>query len=252
TDSMFIEVKNVAVDTLKQPLFDIKDVIADNQKSSSKWWLWLLIGLVIVGLGIWAFFLWKKRKNTTKEPEIIYTPIEKATIGLKNLEEKQLIEKGAVKDYYSELTDIARTYLEEAVKFPAMENTTAELVENLRKTAIRKKLAFSEEMIVALEKVLKQADLVKFAKSKPLEFEITNDRNVVEKTLRTMHGIIPLKTPEEEEEEAERNEELRLALERKRKKKKLISNISFAAGIIIVVGLAYWIATSGISSVKNK
>src|SRR5690606_15498014 len=105
-------------------------------------------------------------------------------------------------------------------------------------------------MIVALEKVLKQADLVKFAKSKPLEFEITNDRNVVEKTLRTMHGIIPLKTPEEEE--AERNEELRLALERKRKKKKLISNISFAAGIIIVVGLAYWIATSGISSVKNK
>lgn len=250
TDSMFIEVKNVAVDTLKQPLFDIKDVIADNQKSSSKWWLWLLIGLVVAGLGIWAFFLWKKRKNTTKKPEIIYTPIEKATIGLKNLEEKQLIEKGAVKDYYSELTDIARTYLEEAVKFPAMENTTAELVENLRKTAIRKKLAFSEEMIVALEKVLKQADLVKFAKSKPLEFEITNDRNTVEKTLRTMHGIIPLKTPEEEE--AERNEELRLELERKRKNKKMISNISFLAGILLVIGLAYWVATSGISSVKNK
>lgn len=250
TDSMFIEVKNVAVDTLKQPLFDIKDVIGDTQKSSSKWWLWLLISLAVVGLGIWAFFLWKKRKNTTKEPEIIYTPIEKATIGLKKLEEKQLIEKGAVKDYYSELTDIARTYLEEAVKFPAMENTTAELVENLRKTALRRKLAFSEEMIVALEKVLKQADLVKFAKSKPLEFEITNDRNTVEKTLRTMHGIIPLKTPEEEE--AERNEELRLELERKRKKKKMISNISFAAGILIVVGLAYWVATSGISSVKNK
>src|SRR5690606_21652279 len=29
TDSMFIEVKNIEVDTLKQPLFDIKDVIAD-------------------------------------------------------------------------------------------------------------------------------------------------------------------------------------------------------------------------------
>src|SRR5690554_3259373 len=250
TDSLYIEVANVQVDTLKQPLFDIKDVIADSQKSSSEWWLWLLIGLGIIGLGVLAFFLWKKRKNNIKVPEVVYTPIEKATIGLKKLEEKQLVEKGAVIDYYSELTDIARTYLEEPVKFPAMENTTAELVENLRKTAIRRKLAFSEEMIVSLEKVLKQADLVKFAKSKPLEFEITNDRNTVEKTLRTMHGIIPLKTPEEEE--AERNEELRLELEKKRKKKKMISNISFAAGILIVVGFAYWIATSGISSVKNK
>lgn len=250
TDSLYIEVANVQVDTLKQPLFDIKDVITDNQKSSSKWWLWLLIGLALIGLGVRAFFFWKKKKEQSTTPETIYTPIEKATIGLKNLEEKQLIEKGAVKDYYSELTEIARTYLEEAVKFPAMENTTAELIENLRRTAFRRKLAFSEEMIVALEKVLKQADLVKFAKSKPLEFEIVEDRNTVEKTLRTMHGIIPLKTPEEEE--AERNEELRLALEQKRKKKKLIANISFFAGIILVVGLAYWVATNGISTIKDK
>ena len=251
TDSLFVEVANIQVDTLKQPLYDIKDVIADNQASSMKWWMWVLIALVLIGGGIWAFLQWKKnKKSSPKEAELIYTPIEKATIGLKKLEEKQLIEKGAVKDYYSELTDIARTYLEEAIKIPAMENTTAELVENLKRTAIKRKLAFSDEIISSLEKVLRQADLVKFAKSKPLDFEIVEDRNSVEKTLRTMHGIIPLKTPEEEE--AERNEELRLELERKRKKKKMISNISFAAGILIVVGLAYWIATSGISSVKNK
>lgn len=251
TDSLFIEVATVQVDTLKQPLFDIKDVIADNQKSSSKWWLWVLIGLAVVGLGIWAFFLWKKnQKFKPKEEETKYTPIEKATIGLKKLEEKRLIEKGAVKDYYSELTDIARIYLEEAVKFPAMENTTDELLENLRKTAFRRKLAFSDEMITSLEKVLRQADLVKFAKSKPLEFEIVEDRNTVEKALRTMHGVIPMKTPEEEE--AERNEELRLELERKRKKKQLIANISFVAGILLVVGLAYWIANSGISTIKDK
>jgi hypothetical protein len=251
TDSLFVEVANIQVDTLKQPLYDIKDVIAGNQASSMKWWMWVLIALVLIGGGIWAFLQWKKnKKSSPKEAELIYTPIEKATIGLKKLEEKQLIEKGAVKDYYSELTDIARTYLEEAIKIPAMENTTAELVENLKRTAIKRKLAFSDEIISSLEKVLRQADLVKFAKSKPLDFEIVEDRNSVEKTLRTMHGIIPLKTPEEEE--AERNEELRLELERKRKKKKMISNISFAAGIIVVVGLAYWIATSGVSTIKNK
>lgn len=251
TDSLFIEVTNVQVDTLKQPLYDIKDVIVDNQSSSMKWWMWLLISLALIGGGAWAFIQWKKKQTkTSKEPEVVYTPIEKATIGLKKLEEKQLIEKGAIKDYYSELTDIARTYLEEAVKIPAMENTTAELIENLKLTAIKRNLAFSDEMISSLEKVLKQADLVKFAKSKPLDFEIVEDRNSIEKTLRTMHGIIPLKTPEEEE--AERNEELRLELERKRRKKKMISNISFATGIVIVIGLAYWVATSGISTIKNK
>jgi len=251
TDSLQIEVVSVQVDTLKQPLFDIKDVIESSQKENSKWWLWLLVGLVLIGLGFLGFTFWQKhKKSVSEEKQIKYTPIEKATIGLKKLEEKQLIEKGAVKDYYSELTDIARTYLEEAVKFPAMENTTSELIQNLKKTAIRRKLAFSDEIIRSLEKVLQQSDLVKFAKSKPLEFEIVEDRNTIEKTLRTMHGIIPLKTPEEEE--AERNEELRLELERKKKRKKRIANASFFAGILLAVGLAYWLARGGFLTIKDK
>ena len=251
TDSLYIEVNPVQVDTLKQPLFDIKDVIAAEGSTSSKIWLWILISIAILGLaGFGVYHYLRKRKTTPKELQVIYTPIEKATINLKQLEEKNLIEKGAVKEYYSELTDITRTYIQEAVKFPAMENTTDELLENLKRTAIRRKLAFSDEMITSLEKVLRQADLVKFAKSKPLEFEIIEDRNTVEKTLRTMHGAIPLKTPEEEE--AERNEELRLELERKRKRKKLISNLSFVGAIVVVIGLAYWMATSGITTMKDK
>jgi len=251
TDSLQIEVVNIQTDTLKQPLFDIKDVIESNKKENSKRWLWLLVGLTIIGIGFLGFRLWQKRKKyLVEENQIKYTPIEKATIGLKKLEEKQLIEKGAVKDYYSELTDIARTYLEEAVKFPAMENTTSELIQNLKKTAIKRQLAFSDEIITALEKVLRQSDLVKFAKSKPLDFEIVNDRNTVEKTLRTMHGIIPLKTPEEEE--AERNEELRLLFERKQKRKKIIANLSFFVGILMTIGLAYWFATGGSDTIKSK
>jgi len=251
TDSLQVEVVSIKVDTLKQPLFDIKDVIESKQKASSNWWLWFLLSLVIIGLGAFGFKFWQKRKKSVaKEKQIKHTPIEKATIGLKKLEEKQLIEKGAVKDYYSELTDIARTYLEEAVKFPAMENTTSELIINLKKTAIKRKLAFSDQIITALEKVLQQSDLVKFAKSKPLDFEIVEDRNTVEKTLRTIHGVIPLKTPEEEE--AERNEELRLLLERKRKRKKLIANLSFFAGILLTISLAYWLANGGFLTIKGK
>jgi hypothetical protein len=38
-------------------------------------------------------------------------------------------------------------------------------------------MSVSQDTIENLERVLKQADLVKFAKSKPLDFEITEDRN---------------------------------------------------------------------------
>ncbi len=249
TDSLYIQVNGIQVDTLKQPMHDIKEVIGATEKESSSIWTYLLI-LVVIG-GFVGLYLWLKKKKTLhKEEQVIYTPIEKATIGLKKLEDKQLIEKGEVKEYYSELTDITRTYLQEAVKFPAMENTTDELIQNLRHTALKRKLVFSEDMIVALQKVLKQADLVKFAKSKPLEFEITTDRNIIEDSLRTMHKAIPLKTPEEEE--AEKNEQLRIELEKKRKRKKLISNLSFFLGIILVIGLAYWVATNGVTAIKDK
>lgn len=249
TDSLYIQVNTIQVDTLKQPMHDIKEVLGSAEKESSSIWIYLLI-IAVIG-GIIGLYFWLKNKKTQhKEEQIIYTPIEKATIGLKKLEDKQLVERGEVKEYYSELTDITRTYLQEAVKFPAMENTTDELVQNLRHTALKRKLIFSEDMIIALQKVLKQADLVKFAKSKPLEFEIITDRNIIEDSLRTMHKAIPIKTPEEEE--AEKNEQLRLELKKKQKRKKLISNLSFFLGIALVIGLAYWIATNGVTAIKDK
>lgn len=249
SDSLYIQVNAIQVDTLKQPMHDIKEVIGSAEKPSSNIWIYLLL-LAGVGAIIGLVYWLRKKKIQHKEEQISYTPIEKATIGLKKLEDKQLIERGEVKEYYSELTDITRTYLQEAVKFSAMENTTDELIQNLRHTALKRKLVFSEDMILALQKVLKQADLVKFAKSKPLEFEITTDRNIIEDSLRKMHKAIPVKTLEEEE--AEKNEQLRLELEKKRKRKKLISNLSFFLGIALVIGLAYWVATNGVTTIKDK
>jgi hypothetical protein len=41
-----------------------------------------------------------------------------------HLRTKGTLAKGEVKAYYSELTDIARNYIEEAIDIPAMESTT--------------------------------------------------------------------------------------------------------------------------------
>jgi hypothetical protein len=46
---------------------------------------------------------------------------------------------------------------------------------------------------------LKQADLVKFAKSKPLDFEITEDRNKIQKAILTLDSSIPVEIEIEED-----------------------------------------------------
>src|SRR5690606_38100833 len=132
--------------------------------------------------------------------EVVYTsPIEKATSQLQNLEKENLLERGEVKDYYSKLTDIARVYIEEAIHVPAMESTTSELIEAMRAATRSKKMNLSQDTFEQLEKVLRTADMVKFAKSKPLDFEIAEDRQKIEKTIVVIDRSIPEEVEEEED-----------------------------------------------------
>jgi hypothetical protein len=169
----------------------------------------------------------KNRKKPQKEEEIVYTsPIEKATSLLQSLEKKELWQKGEVKIYYSELTDIVRNYIEEEIQIPAMESTTSELVLSLKNVAKQKKLKLSQETLSNLEKVLKQADLVKFAKVKPLDFEIEEDKKRVTNSIVTIHKSIPT-VVEETDELAQWNEQQkeaqRLENIKKEKKRKEVS-----------------------------
>src|SRR5690606_11944457 len=109
---------------------------------------------------------WKSRRRNDEAEEIYKTPIEKATGLLQQLEKKELVQRGEVKTYYSELTDIARTYIEEAVHIPAMESTTSELIEKLRVASVKKNISLNPETVANLEKVLMHADMVKFAKER--------------------------------------------------------------------------------------
>lgn len=217
TDSLYIEVANITVDTLKQPMFDIKPIIP-GESGIGNWWKYLLVIIVIVAIAFLIYWYIKKYKKE-KAKEIVYaTPIEKATAHLKDLEKKDFLEQGEIKTYYSELTDIVRTYIEEAIQIPAMESTTAELLEALRKTVVQKKMNLSRETFEQLEKVLKNADLVKFAKSKPLDFEIAEDRNRIEKTI----VVIDKSIPKEVEEDIDYTE-IGKANQLKKKKKKRIT-----------------------------
>lgn len=252
SDPVLVEVANVPVDTLKQKMYDIKDVISV-EESMGDWWKYLLALIVILGIGALVYWFIKKRQKKEIEEEVYKTPIEKATSLLNTLEKKELWQKGEVKAYYSELTDIARNYIEEAIEIPAMESTTSELIVGLRAASVKKKMTVSQETIENLERVLKQADLVKFAKSKPLDYEITEDRNKIQKAILTLDSSIPVVVELEEDtllNEAQRQKQIEIQLKKKRNKRIVISVASVL--FLLFATTLFFIVTKGFSYVKDN
>lgn len=250
SDSLIIEVANIEVDTLKQKLYDIKPVM-EAESNTMPWYLiplGVLIGLVL-GFAILEYKKRRKAKKAQPKGEEVHyaSPIEKATTQLRELESKALLEKGAVKDYYSELTDIARMYIEEAIHIPAMESTTAELIDAMRIAVRRKKMNLSQETFEQLEKVLRNADMVKFAKSKPLDFEIAEDRSRIEKSIVVIDQSIPEEKDEDEEHTLKWLEMQRKAKEKKRKR--IIIGASIAGVVVILITLMF---TVGMGYLKDN
>lgn len=234
TDSLKLEVADIKVDTLKQKMFDIKPVMTG--ESSNTWWIVLLVIAVLaaIGFGIW-WYIKKRKKQPEAEEEVFATPIEKATAKLQSLEKKELLQRGEVKDYYSELTDIARTYIEEAIHVPAMESTTTELIDAMRAAVQQRKMSLTQDTFEQLERVLRTADMVKFAKSRPMDFEIANDRTSIEKTIVVIDRSIP-----EEKEEDDLHTRAWEEAQRKKKQKRrrrIILTSSIVGGILVIGGL---------------
>jgi hypothetical protein len=251
SDSIKVEVANVVVDTLKQKMFDIKDIVPANE--SSDWWKYLLVLLFIAGVAAFIYWFIKIRQKKVIEEEIYKTPIEKATSLLNSLEKKELWQQGEVKAYYSELTDIVRNYIEEAIEIPAMESTTSELIEGLKMASKKKKMKLSKETIDNLFVVLKQADLVKFAKSKPMDFEITEDRKKIERAIVTLDKAIPVVVENNDEmllNEMQRQEQLKRELRKQRQKRIIITAVSVF--LLLFITTTYFIATKGFSYVKDN
>ena len=251
TDSLKIAVNNVVVDTTKQGLYDIKNII-EVDHASSNWWqwaLWILGILVLIGLFLFFIIRWSRKKA---EAEKKLPPFEQALESLHKLDEEyQTPGRGAdqttTKVYYSRLTDIVRRYLDEEVYDRSMESTTSELVARLYEEKESGHIDFNKEMIRKLEHVLKTADLTKFARIYPQEGAAENDRFVVEEIVKETHESIPPPT----QEELMRDAEYRAAQERKRKRRLIITGVVGVA-CILVLSAGILIATKGFDYFKDN
>ena len=188
TDSVLINVATVAVDTTKLKMFPIKAIqseplVFDDFKP---YIIWVVLGLLLIAVIV--YFIITRKKAEITEEEIIagLPPYEEAIERLQKLDNKLLWQNNEVKKYYSELTEIVRAYIEKELKVPALEITTHELVETLSDFNQGKTIDTSKETINKLKGLLSEADLVKFAKSKPLSHEIEEDRRDAEDVLNAL------------------------------------------------------------------
>jgi len=197
TDSVVVDVGTVPVDTEKKEFFDIKNIIGEPYTFADfiKYMWWLLAILFVVGL-ILAYIY--RKKYTPEEIIARIPPFELAKQRLHELDSKQLWQQNKVKQYYVELTDIVRSFIEREMHIPALESTTDELLETISDFNENSKLDIPKETILKLKELLKEADLVKFAKSKPLSNEIELHRNEAEYIIDNLHPKFVEKNTEEE------------------------------------------------------
>lgn len=190
-DSVLINVATVPVDTLKQRAFPIKAIQNEPyQFDDAKPYVWkILLGLIALGALLY-FILRKKKEEVEKIIVPLLAPYEEAIQKLHDLDEKLLWQNNKVKEYYSELTEIVRAYIERELKVPALESTTDELVETLIDFNDSKAIVTTKETIKKLRDLLREADLVKFAKSKPYSEEIEENRKDAKEVIDNLKPVI--------------------------------------------------------------
>ena len=182
TDSLLINIATIAIDTAKVKKFPIKSIKKEPYTFDDfKIYIYLILAILAI-IGFWIYwFVIRKRKETEDAPTYrTLPPFEEAILRLNELDEKLLWQNNKIKEYYSELTEIVRGYIERELKVPALENTTDEVLAMIKDFKNLDSIETSKETIKKLKDLLQEADLVKFAKSKPLAIEIEDDRRDAE------------------------------------------------------------------------
>lgn len=162
TNPLLLTVSTVKVDTTKE-MVDLKPPMAI-PLTLAEIALYAGIILVCAGTAYLLYRYWKKRKLAHPGPT--YTPPPRAAhvIALEQLailKDKKLWQQGRLKEFYSEITEIIRRYIENRYRLRALEETTDEIMAGLRSVPVR------PEILPPLEAILRRADLVKFAKFQP-------------------------------------------------------------------------------------
>ena len=175
SESLALKVYSFPVDTLHpdqffgpKPIQEVPITWNDVSTMVYAFILMLLLGTAAV------FFIIRFRNNKPiikiikVEPKL--PPHQTAMKRIEEIKADKNIQREDPKLYYTELTDVLRSYIEERFGFNALEMTSSEIIEHLLEQK-------DKDSIKDLKVLFETADLVKFAKFAPMMNE--NDMNLV-------------------------------------------------------------------------
>lgn len=235
TDSLLVEVHTVAIDTLKQPLYDIKPIQEVKKPFTSYGWILTIIAAVLLLLIVaFVYFVFiRKKKFPFLQTQKKLPPFDRAIQDLKELQNSKYLIQSQHKEYYTRLTDIVKVYLEEEVHILAKESTTDELLTKINLLQEKGKLNLNQETITNLKRVLQTADLVKFAKNKPSDDNAEYDRETIENVVIKTQEAIPLEPTDEQAINEARQKALAL---KRQKRKRLLIRIGVGILLFFLLG----------------
>ena len=227
-----LKVYTIDVDTLHADQFFPPREIMDNPFSWEDWKgvMWSLLTIVLLG-GMIAWLWWRIRtgrpifRMIRRKVKLPAHQVAMSSI-LKIKEERKWAEEDS-KEYYTQLTDTLRTYIQDRYGFSAMEMTSSEIIERLMEEGDQKKLD-------ELREIFRTADLVKFAKWTTLLGE--NDANLVAAIAYVEE------TKQETDENAKPEPEVIRETDKERLNQVIASRVAMAVAALVCAGLVAYIA----------
>ena len=166
-DTIVLAVTTFQIDSTSHSIYDFKPQMDLPFKFGeiTGYLLWSIVGLILLALLIYGLHRllkhYGKSFGTIFKPAPPLPPHVVAFMALEKLHEERLCQQGEHKLFYSQLTDILREYISGSFGIGAMEMTSDEIIEAMRSVEIQSKQKMD------LSDILREADLVKFAKAEP-------------------------------------------------------------------------------------
>jgi len=186
TDSIVINVGFMAMDTAKD-YNDIKEII-EIEAEKKQDWTWYYVGGGALLLALLIYLLTRKKKKKAIEEATAAQapdPFRDAMENLEQLRQADYPGKGDIKKYYTQLTEIFRTYVEKRKGIHSLQQTTDDLVMQLRSVDLNK------EQYNQLSQVLRLSDFVKFAKYEPTDTDNKNVFDTIKKSIEEIERAMP-------------------------------------------------------------
>jgi len=181
TDTFSVDVSYQADTT--QALKDIKDIRAVKDDIPLWYWIAGVAGLLLlIGFGTWLYFHLRGKKPQQAQRDLL-TPYQQALQALGQLQQLNLQNNDALKQYYTGLSSILKTYLSAIRRINYISSTTGEVLVQLRQEGLH-----TDEISKAAA-ALRCGDAVKFAKYLPSAEENADSWNAVKNSIDNIERL---------------------------------------------------------------